>query len=325
MPASLPLYRKDRPPARPVTAESIALFRLGEQCNNACPMCSNSGRPEAFFLEEADLLARVERLAGWGFRRVFVTGGEPTIHPAFWTIVGALESRGVAFDLNTHGRSFAAPGFAERARARGLGRAIVSFHSHLAAASCEIFGTTPRGHEETLAGIAALAAAGAELVLNCVLSTVNAPHLGDWVRFCAARFPGAALKIAFPTTLGKGGAWGPIQLAYHDAQPALAAARAAADETSARLELEGFPPCVAGDERAVDRGRSGSGESHYLEDLRGEQLFAMDHIEAELAVYAPSCLECRAFARCPGVSERYAEAHGTAELTPFREIAVSRP
>jgi hypothetical protein len=314
---SLPLYRKDRPPSRPITAGSIALFRLGEQCNNACPMCSNTGRPEAFFIDEPELLRRVERLAGWGFRRVFLTGGEPTIHPAFWRVVDALAARAIAFDLNTHGRSFAEPHLARRARERGLGRAIVSFHSHLVEASCAIFGTTPRGHEETLAGIAALADAGAELVLNCVLSTVNLPHLDEWVRFSAARFPGAALKLAFPSTLGKGGGWAPIQIRYADAAPALARARAAAEACGAALQLESFPSCVLVDARVVDSGRSGSGESHYLEDLRGEELFAMDHIEAELSVYAAGCLSCAAFAGCPGVSELYAQAHGTDELVPF--------
>ena len=72
------LMRRRTPPTLPVTPRSISLFRLGEACNNHCPMCSNSGRPEAWLTPQEELLKRVDWLAAQGMKRVVVTGGEPT-------------------------------------------------------------------------------------------------------------------------------------------------------------------------------------------------------------------------------------------------------
>lgn len=313
----LPLYQKDRPPAAPVTAQSIALFRLGEQCNNACPMCSNSGRPEAFFIATDELLRRADRLADAGFRAAFVTGGEPTIHPGFWPVVARLRARAMAWHLNTHGRSFADDDFARRAVAEGLGLAIVSLHSHLPAVSAAIFGADERAHAETVRGIERLRAAGARVLVNCVLSTANLPALADFVRFLGARFGAVALKLAYPFHLGKGGAWPPLHYPLSSLRAPLAAARAAAAEAGVTLEFESIPSCILGDELAVNRSRSGCGESHYLDDLDGETLLSIEHLEAEHGRYAAGCLDCRAFPRCPGVGPVYADEFGTDELTPF--------
>ena len=101
--------RKLRPAERPVDDESISLYRLAEACNNDCPMCSNSGRPEAWFTKTEGLLERVAFLHGQGFRRVVLTGGEPTIHPGFWDVVAALGAHGMTWDVNTMGGPLLTP------------------------------------------------------------------------------------------------------------------------------------------------------------------------------------------------------------------------
>ncbi len=316
---TLPLYQKDRPRAAPVTEASIALFRLGEQCNNACPMCSNSGRPGAFFIATDELLRRADRLAAAGFRAAFVTGGEPTIHPGFWPVVARLGERGMRWHLNTHGRSFSDGEFARRAVAGGLGLAIVSLHSPDPARSAAIFGADERAHDETVRGVEQLVAAGARVIVNCVVSTVNLADLAEHVRFCAARFGPITLKIAYPFHLGKGGAWAPLHLPLSSLRGPLAAARAAAATTGVTLAFESIPNCILGDEAAVNRSRTGCGESHYLDDLDGETLLSIEHLEAEHGRYAAGCLKCSAFARCPGVGPVYADEFGTDELVPFAQ------
>ena len=135
------LLRRLQASERPVDESSVSLFRFGEQCNNDCPMCSNSGRAQAFFQSADVLIGRVEFLARQGFKKVVVTGGEPTIHPGFWEVIAALNAHGIAWDINSHGRTFADEEFARRACGEGLGRAIISLHSHQVEASCVISGT----------------------------------------------------------------------------------------------------------------------------------------------------------------------------------------
>ena len=310
--------RKLRPAEREVDARSVSLFRLAEACNNACPMCSNSGRPEAWFTKTEGLLTRVGFLASQGFKRVVLTGGEPTIHPGFWEVVDALNAHEMTWDVNTHGRSFSDPAFTARALDEGLKRAIVSLHSHDVTTSCEIFGVKEAAHHETVEGIAQLLDAGVWTMLNCVVTTHNAGHLSDYLRWCVTRFgTGYVMKLAFPSTTGKGGEWEGLNLRYTDVIDEVLAMREAAQELGLPLVFESFPSCVLQDKRNRNVSRSGFGETHYLDDVTGDRVYPIDHIEAALSAYPESCQRCRAIKTCPGVSEGYLLTHGASEFVPL--------
>ena len=310
--------RKRRHERLAVTSRSLALFRLGEVCNNNCPMCSNSGRPAGWYPATEDLLRRLDFVASQGFGRLILTGGEPTIHRGFWAVVARLRELDLTWDINTHGRSFADPDFTERALNEGLERAIVSLHAHLAPISCEIAGFEPRQHEETVAGIDQLVQGGAEVMLNCVLCRPNLDHLLDHMDWCVARWGRELkLKFAFPNTIGRGGGWPGIQLRYGEVAPVVRALRRRALASQVVVVFESIPNCILGDPEAGDLGRSGFGETHYLDDLRGDRLYSMAYIESQLSVYAESCRGCEALARCPGVAQDYARRYGVDELRPM--------
>lgn len=312
------LLRRRIPEHVPVTPQSIALFRLGEACNHACPMCSNSGRPEAFFIQQDELLRRVAFLHSQGLRRVVLTGGEPTIHPAFWPVVAALQARGMVWDINSNGSRFADGVFAARAVEEGLQRAIISLHALDEAKSCLISGIKPKGHAEILAALDNLLTAGVPLLINCVLTTHTAADALGFVQGVRERWgPAAAVKLCFPSTAGKGGAWEGLQLRYHDVQEQLRAVHEWAQAVGHDVVFESVPPCILGDASIRDVSRSGFGESHYLDDVHGDRLYAIAHIEAQFSALPETCKTCRAFARCPGPAERYLRQHGAAEFVPL--------
>ena len=317
---SRPRLMRRRTPARlAITPRSIALFRLGEACNNHCPMCSNSGRPEAWLTPQDELLRRVDWLAAQGMKRVVVTGGEPTSHPAFWPVIERLGTREMIWDINSNGRTFAQVGFADRAVEEGLQRAIISLHSHVPEASQEISGVTAKGHREIVAGIDALVAAGVPVMLNLVLTTLNHEHLLDYLQWTVERWGHEIeLKVCFPTTVGRGGGWPGIDLRYADVQERVRAFVDACEAIGLTWHLESFPLCAIDDPRARNMSRSGFGETHYLDDLSGDRLYPIAEIEAALGCFAETCRTCQAFDTCPGVGEAYARRWGTAELTPFR-------
>jgi pyruvate-formate lyase-activating enzyme len=313
------LFKKQRPEDAPVTAKSVALFRFGEQCNNHCPMCSNTGEAALFFHSTEELLRRAAFLRSCGFRRVVVTGGEATIHPGFWTVVERLAGYGMVWDINTHGRAFSQSGFAERAVETGLRRAIVSLHSFDPATSAAIFGADEVAHHETVAGIERLLDAGVGVMLNCVITRLNLDQLEDYLREGSQRYGRrVAFKFVFPSTIGKGGRWpGVASMRYSDVCEPLQRLRALATRKHLRLFLESFPNCVVRDPNLRNLGRSGFGETHYLDDATGGRVYAMRHIEAELSAYGEVCHGCAALSRCPGVARAYAERYGVDELRPF--------
>jgi MoaA/NifB/PqqE/SkfB family radical SAM enzyme len=313
------LFKKRVAEDAPVTGRSTALFRFGEQCNNHCPMCSNTGDAALFFHSTEELLRRAAFLHRAGFRRVVVTGGEATIHPGFWTIIEQLAASGMVWDTNTHGRTFAQPGFARRAVATGLERAIVSLHSHDAATSAAIFGASEAAHHETVAGIERLVEAGVAVMVNCVLSRLNLSQIEDYLQAGYQRFGhGVAFKFVFPSTIGKGGQWSAIAtLRYGEVREPVRRLRELAARLQLRVLFESFPNCVIDDPDAVNVGRSGFGETHYLDDATGDRVYAMRHIEAELSAFGEECRTCAAARRCPGVAHEYAKRYGVDELTPF--------
>ncbi len=318
-PAAPRLFAKKIPDAEPVTPESAALFRFGEQCNNDCPMCSNTGEASLFFHPTETLLRRAELLQRSGFRRAVVTGGEPTIHPGFWTVVERLAADGLVWDVNTHGRSFATEGFARRAADAGLKRAIVSLHSHVPATSAALFGTRELAHHETVAGVDRLVEAGVAVMLNCVLTRLNLDEVDAYLRTGRERHGDrAAFKFVFPSTIGKGGRWAGIAtLRYADVRATVRRLRSTAGELGATVLFESFPNCILDDPDATNLGRSAFGETHYLDDARGDRIYSMRHIEAELSAFAEVCRRCSSLRRCPGISRQYAKRYGVDELVPF--------
>lgn len=314
------MWVKRRVDEVPVDATSNVLVRLGEHCNHACPMCSNTGLPQLRHIATAEAIRRVEAVYALGFRRVVLTGGEPTIHPGFFAVVARLHQLSVLWDLNTHGRSFHRADFAERARSGGLQRAVVSLHGDTPGIANGMSGAPPVAFEQTLAGIENLLAARAEVTVNLVLSTLNVERLDSWLDLLHERFgTRATAKICFPSLNSQGADWEPIQLRLDQARLHIRGARTHARALGLVLQWESVPNCVSGDPLHDNVGRLGFGETHYLDDRNGAHVYAIAAAEATVQRYHEDCLRCPAFARCPGVSERYAERFGLAELVPFAE------
>ena len=147
------LFKKKVPDDEPVTAAQRGPLPLRGAVQQRLPDVQQHRGGVAVLPSDRDAAPARRVSARSGFRRAVVTGGEPTIHPGFWTVVERLAADGFTWDINTHGRSFAKDGFARRAAEQGLKRAIVSLHSHRPATSAAIFGTREDAHHETVAGI----------------------------------------------------------------------------------------------------------------------------------------------------------------------------
>ncbi len=314
----LRLFRRRVAEFAPVTPQSIALFRLGEVCNHHCPMCSNSGRPEAWQTATAELVRRAHWLRDQGVRRVVVTGGEPTVHPGFLQVVETLRDLGMAWDINTNGSRLHEPGFCATVAELGLLRAIVSLHACDPQDSALISGITAKGHQRIVAGVDELLRCGVAVMVNAVATRPTIGKLADLLRWGIARWGSQVQwKLVFPSTAGKGGAWPGIAMRYAEIADELRACAALGESAGVEVTFESVPPCTVGDPRVRNVARSGFGETHYLDDLSGDKLYAIAHIEAHFNVFAETCRSCSAFADCPGVAEAYLRRYGAGEFAPL--------
>ena len=181
-----------------------------------------------------------------------------------------------------------------------------------------ISGVSPKGHKETVEGIKNLVKAGVDVLLNCVLTKQNMDHLVEYVDYCVETFTkDVPLKFVYPTVTGKGGGWDGIHFPYEAVDLSLLRVQKRAKELGVRVFFENIPNCILGDRRAKSIGRSGFGESHYVDDLTGRDVYSMKHIESLFNAFPESCRACSVVKHCPGVARSYLDVYGAAEFKPM--------
>ncbi len=80
-----------------------ANFELTFRCNLKCEFCYNVDDPVARELTTSQILATLEKLSDLGVLYCALTGGEPMVHPDFWTIARAVKKHGMALRIYTNG------------------------------------------------------------------------------------------------------------------------------------------------------------------------------------------------------------------------------
>jgi radical SAM protein with 4Fe4S-binding SPASM domain len=157
----------------------LCAWELTPACNNRCVGCPNvfprngrtheGGEPASEPLRLADWRALVDRLATHA-QRVKLTGGEPTLHPEFQSIVEYLDALGVEFVVFTNGRWVEPAALLDvLARARRLVGLLVSLHG-ARAQSHEAFAGVPGSFEETVENIRRAVARGITVAISTVLT-----------------------------------------------------------------------------------------------------------------------------------------------------------
>jgi radical SAM protein with 4Fe4S-binding SPASM domain len=165
-------------------------WELTPACNNRCVGCPNvfprdrqtqvdgesAPEPPRF----ADWRAVLDRLAPHA-QRLKLTGGEPTLHPDFQSIVEYLDVVGVEFVVFTNGRWLEPTALLDvLAGSRRLVGLLVSLHG-AQAQSHESFTGVPGSFEETVENIRLAVAQGITVAISLVLTCHNVDHTADIV------------------------------------------------------------------------------------------------------------------------------------------------
>lgn len=153
-----------RPGTRAVAANVV---KLSGPCNNGCESCANR---DAYAPDDVASLSKRIDMARQNGRPIVIAGREPTLHPAFLSLVARArgdDDRNVG--LVTNGRRFATAPFVRAARAAGLTSAGIKLFGPTAGVA-DLVTRAPGAHEQSVLGATNLVASGASLEARIMLS-----------------------------------------------------------------------------------------------------------------------------------------------------------
>ncbi len=164
----------------PLSTPTLYSLELTPACNNRCPVCSNVFTRQPAALAAADWGRILDQIAP-DVEVVKITGGEPTLHPEFNSIVRQLAEKDIPFALFTNGRwrdlEAIITLLKNTPQCTGL---LISLHGP-DVESHEGFTHTPRSFEEACANIRRATAAGLPVHTSTVITRHNWTRLGEVV------------------------------------------------------------------------------------------------------------------------------------------------
>lgn len=268
------------------------------RCNNKCVMCSNPpgyDRVGTYTLEA--LKERVRRIPR-GETDIYLTGGEPTLHPHLLELLGCIRGRFPAarIAIDTNGRMFAYRVFAKKCASFGNMEFQVSICGHSAAAHDAVT-RTPGSFANMLSGVKNLLALGAPVEMRFVLTRKSLPNLDKVYRFAQSRLKGIkSLVLIFMEMEGMAGAnSASVGLRYRDAAGPVAGFFEKAGAPPFELKLYHFPLCAL--PPALWR-------------------YAWRTLPRKEVTFPRPCRSCAVKQYCLGVHWDYLEHYGAEEFSP---------
>jgi pyruvate-formate lyase-activating enzyme len=290
------------------------LIRVTSRCNQACPFCSAPHHDEP----DSEILLACQRaiddlLPG---AMVSLTGGEPTLRPAFLQEMEAalhLDFRHIQIQTN-------ALRFADKLDPGVIPKnERLSFFVSLHALDPEVYDrcTNTSGQlSRALSGTQRILDAGHQVIINTVICRENIAHLKEMVRGFAGAFSGDNRPVLHFSVLicpeyNREAAQHLVR--YSEVTEALARAVGSAREIGMELQPllssthASLPACLL-DEQSRKSGR----HIYQIEPHEtGYEDFTKPYVKAQ------ACRDCRETKHCLGVPRPYAERFGLDELAPI--------
>jgi MoaA/NifB/PqqE/SkfB family radical SAM enzyme len=161
--------------------EDTVFLKLTRTCNNICSFCCDTVFWNGTHMDTEKVRGRMREGADKGLKRLFLSGGEPTIHPDYFAIIEYGRSLGFSrISTITNGRMFYYPAFATQAIRAGLNEVIFSLNSHDEYTHDALVGVKG-AYTQCVAGVKNVRRLGCPLVMNVVVTARNYAQLPDMI------------------------------------------------------------------------------------------------------------------------------------------------
>lgn len=168
------------------TERKPAYLQITRKCNNNCVFCSNPKIDKDLSLDE--ILEILKNYKEQDITEVFLTGGEPTIHPLFFEIVKTLNEEGFKVRIITNGMNFGDKTFIDQYEKSNIDSTHLSFHSHVEEQSEKLYGS-----KETIKlqkeGIKNLNSTNIKYHFNTTINSINYKNLSELMEFIISTCP----------------------------------------------------------------------------------------------------------------------------------------
>ncbi|MEB2312589.1 MAG: radical SAM protein [Sorangiineae bacterium] len=163
-------------------SEDQVFLKLTRTCNNICSFCCDTVFWNGTHMEAERVYAKIREGAAKGLKRLFLSGGEPTIHPDFIRFVHLGRTLGYDQIITiTNGRMFFYEEFARKSVRAGLSEVIFSLNSHDEKTHDALVGVKG-AYQQVVKGIANVRALGCPFRMNVVVTRKNFEQLAPMVR-----------------------------------------------------------------------------------------------------------------------------------------------
>lgn len=159
--------------------------RLTKYCNQRCLFCLDRSAQTGGVLTMAAIRKELALGRKRGLRRVVLSGGEPTVHPEFVSVVALAKELGYRhIQTITNGRRFCYGDFFQKAVDAGLDEATFSLHGNTPALHDRLTKVPGSFVQAVTALRRALAAPGFIVSVDVVINRLNLPVLREHLDFC---------------------------------------------------------------------------------------------------------------------------------------------
>ncbi len=318
-----------------VTATRRVELNLGWACNNHCLFCGEQerrerSRQEGMFKIPGDKVrADLARYRREGYNHVTFLGGEPTIRRDIAALVRFACRIGFSnVFITTNGRRFADRRFLRELLRAGLTDVCVSVHGPGAEVHDKLT-DQPGSFAETERGLLNLVLEGCRFHTSSVITSINAPHLAEMVRYLN-RFRPLHLFMALPNPTG--GAYRDFARLYPRFKVAgthVREALAVARDLGQLVTVAKLPFChLQGFEGYADDLFWGREQRRHINtqiDAEEAGTPRIDQRFADRCAHPLTCRTCRFRFLCEGIEAFYLIRRGPAELEPVPGEPVRRP
>ncbi|MBN2422214.1 radical SAM protein [Candidatus Woesearchaeota archaeon] len=298
-------------------------LQISTECNQECIFCSvPEGPPDNPSLDE--IKRRIIKLRKLGTNDLFITGGEPTIHPDLFKIIDFAKKQDfIEITIQSNCVNLTQE-FVKKIKTYGNVKFNLSFHSYEKEVCNRL--STKDNYEKILQGLENVLDYDVNVFMTIVINELNYKKLKNHVMFIRKHFPNIthfSFNFVDPAGRAKKNKW---------IVPGLAETERYIRETidyikknNLTFRLERVPLCyMTGiEEFSTEVRLSGLKEKRltYFAKEDTEDINNLMIEEKKQYIQAEACRHCTLRDICPGINPNYAAVHGVTEVYPvFIEV-----